>query len=133
MATPIIDNVICPNGIQRQFTIQKDDGPNKKKGFVKINRLTVSGLATRRGTKYRWMFIPNKHGKNFHACRTPPLEIDTLVRVSDPSLPEYVKKYLARIIDYFFEDGSLTATYTVQFNGIKRRCNVNHAFLVEAI
>jgi hypothetical protein len=131
-STVVLNEVVCPNGEKRKFTVQSSVNDNKKRGFIKLNKLSVSGIAHRKDERYRWRFTPNMDGKNASLMRIPAISQDKTVRVTDPSIPEWLRKYHARIVGVQYD--GLTPVYEVQFkkaNQTKPR-KVSHGYL-EAI
>jgi hypothetical protein len=127
----MIDGVVCPNGETKKFVVQSSISDNKKRGFIKLHKLTISGIAQRKDSRYRWRFTPNMHGKNANALRTPAMSHNQTVRVTDPAIPEWLRKYHARIVGVKYD--GLTPVYDIQFNraGYKPR-TVRHDF-IEAV
>jgi hypothetical protein len=115
MKTPAFHNVKCPDGVDRRFTVQTVHGPNRVRGYVQVGGVTVGGFITRKDERYRWTFSPNMEGKNAKMLRVQAISRGTEVRVTDPAIPEYLRKYRARIAGIHY-NGGLTPTYMVVFN-----------------
>ncbi len=125
--TPVIKNVVCPDGTVRIFTIQTHHGVNKIRGFVRVNGRSVSGHVARKNDRYRWRFFPNTAGKNIELMRLDALPNDHDVKVTDPSIPDYLKRYRGRIVKTEYD--GVTPVYDVRFNGPGFVRRVRHGFL----